>query len=155
MKSSKIETLVYNILKKFNIKLSKKKYNLLIQICKFFIVGVIATLIDFIVYYICYNKFGINPLIANIISFSVSVIYNYIASVKWVFETDKNKNKKVLFISFITFSLLGLLLSEILLFIFINLLGLNEMLSKIIATIFTMIFNFITRKLFLEKRNDK
>lgn len=153
MKKSNVEKKVDEILKKLNIKLSNDKYNLLVQIFKFFIVGVIATIIDFIIYYICYNKFEIDPLIANIISFSISVIYNYIASVKWVFATDKNKNKKVLFIEFISLSILGLLLTELLLFIFINLLSFNKMISKIIATIITMVFNFVTRKIFIENKN--
>ncbi|MBR1386545.1 MAG: GtrA family protein [Bacilli bacterium] len=153
MKKSNVEKKVDEILKKLNIKLSNDKYNLLVQIFKFFIVGVIATIIDFIIYYICYNKFEIDPLIANIISFSISVIYNYIASVKWVFATDKNKNKKVLFIEFISLSILGLLLTESLLFIFINLLSFNKMISKIIATIITMVFNFVTRKIFIENKN--
>ena len=153
MKKSNVEKKVDEILKKLNIKISKDQYNLLAQIFKFFIVGVVATIIDFIIYYICYNKINLDPLIANIISFSISVIYNYIASVKWVFDTDKNKNKKVLFIEFISLSILGLLLTELLLFIFINKLSFNEMVSKIIATIVTMVFNFITRKIFIENKN--
>ncbi len=153
MKKSNVEKKVDEILKKLNIKISKDQYNLLVQIFKFFIVGVVATIIDFIIYYICYNKINLDPLIANIISFSISVIYNYIASVKWVFDTDKNKNKKVLFIEFISLSILGLLLTELLLFIFINKLSFNEMVSKIIATIVTMVFNFITRKIFIENKN--
>ena len=153
MKKSNVEKKVDEILKKLNIKLSKDKYNLLVQIFKFFVVGVIATIIDFIIYYICYNEFEIDPLIANIISFSISVIYNYIASIKWVFDTDKNKNKTVLFIEFISLSILGLLLTELLLFIFINVLSFNKMISKIIATIITMVFNFVTRKIFIENKN--
>ena len=129
----------------------KTKSNLLVQIFKFGIVGGIATIIDLIIYYICFNYLKINPLIANIISFCIAVIYNYLASIKWVFIVDENKSKKKLFIEFMIFSILGLLLTEFLLFIFINKLSLSKMIAKIIATVVTMIFNFITRKLFLEK----
>ncbi len=131
-----------------------KNNKLLIQIFKFGIVGGIATIIDFIIYYICYNSIGLDPLIANIIAFSISVIYNFYASVKWVFDVDNEKNKKVIFVEFIVLAIVGLVISELLLYIFINKLNIHKMISKILATIIVMIFNFITRKIMLEKRSD-
>ena len=122
------------------------------QIFKFVIVGGIATSIDFIMYYIGYNFLKLNPLIANIISFSISVVYNYYASVIWVFDVDDEKNKKIIFIEFIAFAIIGLLLSEFLLFFLIKKFNVQKMLSKITSTIIVMIFNFITRKIFLEKK---
>ena len=56
-----------------------------------------------------------------------------------------------MFIEFMLFSILGFLLTELLLWIFIDILNINGMISKIIATAIVMIFNFITRKIFLEK----
>lgn len=138
----------------YNIKNSKNIYE---QVFKFGIVGVIATIIDWIVYYFLYNFCTLNPLLANLFSFSVSVVYNYIASVKWVFNIDKNKSKKRMFFEFMLFSIIGLLLTEALLFLFINMLNIGKMLSKIIATVIVMVFNFVTRKIFLENsfRNFK
>ena len=129
---------------------NEKVKNIFVQIFKFGIVGGIATIIDWIVYYVLINFVSIDPLIANVFSFSISVIYNYWASVKWVFNINNNKSKKLMFIEFIVFSLIGLLLTEILLFIFIDSLAYDEMISKIIATIIVMVFNFATRKIFLE-----
>ena len=73
------------------------------QIIKFIIVGGIATVIDYVIFFILHELLGINTIISNIISFTVSVIYNYIASVKWVFEVDESKDKKQQFIIFIVF----------------------------------------------------
>ncbi|MBP5204634.1 GtrA family protein [bacterium] len=133
------------------IRIKKSSIKLIKQIIKFVIVGGIATVIDWFVYYILYNHLNISPLIANIISFCVSVIYNYTASVKWVFAINKEKSKKRMFIEFMVFSIIGLLITEGLLWIFIDKLSLNEMLSKVISTGIVMVFNFITRKIFLEK----
>ena len=120
------------------------------QIFRFVIVGGTATIIDWGIYYILYNFLHINPLIANIMSFVVSVTYCYIASIKWVYDVDKSKNKIKIFIEFLIFSVIGLLISELLLWFGINKLGINAMLTKVIATGIVMVFNFITRKLFLE-----
>ena len=146
-----INNVINNFAKKHNIDLNKKNVKLFIQIFKFVIVGGTATVLDWILYYILYNYLKINPLIANIISFSISTVYNYWASTKWVFEVNKDKSSKRLFIEFVLFSVIGLGLTELLLWIGINLLSMNAMLIKIIATIIVMIFNFITRKIFLEK----
>jgi len=149
-KKDKVEVLINKLLKIFHIKVSEKAENLFVQIFKFVIVGGIATIIDWIIYYIVYNFLHVNPLIANIISFSISVIYNYIASVKWVFDVNKNKNKFRMLAEFLIFSIIGLLLTELLLWIGIDKLNMNAMIVKIVATAIVMVFNFITRKLFLE-----
>lgn len=124
---------------------------LLIQIFKFVIVGGIATIIDWVVYYILYNIMRINPLVANIGSFSISVVYNYIASVKWVFTVNEQKTKKRLFIEFVILSIIGLLLTEIIIYGGIKYMNIEAMVIKIIATAIVMVFNFVTRKIFLEK----
>ena len=141
---------IKKIFKFFKIKLSEKNEKLLIQIIKFIIVGGIATIIDWLIYYIAYNYLNIKPLISNIISYSISTVYNYLASVKFVFKVSKNNGKRN-FIIFIIFSLIGLGLSELLIYLFIDKLNISKMISKILSTVIVMIFNFITRKIFLEK----
>ncbi len=131
--------------------ISKVKQNkLLMQIIKFIIVGGIATVIDYVIFFILHELLGINTIISNIISFTVSVIYNYIASVKWVFEVDESKDKKQQFIIFIVFSILGLLINTGIVYLCTDIIKLYSLIGKVIATSIVMIFNFITRKIFLE-----
>lgn len=120
------------------------------KIIRFSIVGFIATIIDFVLLFIFKELLNINVIIANTLSFTISVIYNYIASIKYVFDVDKNKNGKIQFILFIIFSVLGLILNNLILYLLTSRLNIYYLLSKVIATIFVMVFNFITRKKFLE-----
>ena len=137
------------------------KNDLFQQIFKFGIVGGIATVIDLGIYALLVTVPEelaktieyipiIDPLIGNVIAFSISVIYNYKASVKWVFHVNEEKSKKKMFVEFMIFSTIGLLLTTLLLWVGINILGQNKILVKIVATAIVMVFNFITRKLFLE-----
>ena len=145
-----MEKFVRKMLKIFHIKLSKQHENLLIQIFKFAIVGGIATVIDFVFLYI-YREFCHFPvLVSNTLSFCISVIYNYIASVKWVFDVNKEKDAKKQFIIFIIFSVMGLLLNDLIMWISIDFLTIYYLFAKIIATFIVMVFNFVTRKMFLE-----
>jgi len=146
----KIEIFINKILKLLHIKMSKSGEQLFVQIFKFIIVGGIATIIDWCIYFVLYNYFKINPLLSNICSFSISVIYNYYASVKWVFNVDGQKSKKRIFLEFIIFSLIGLALTEIIIYLGVDKLKIDAMFVKIFATVLVMIFNFVTRKMFLE-----
>ena len=126
------------------------KKSLISKIFRFVVVGGIATIIDFVFLYIFKELFNFNLVLANTLAFIISVIYNYIASIKWVFDIDKNKNSKIQFLLFITFSVIGLILNNIFIYLFTDIMGIYYLISKIIATLFVMIFNFVTRKFFLE-----
>lgn len=127
--------------------------NLFSQLIKFGLVGGIAFLIDYGIMVFLTEVFKIPSLISAAISFTVSVIFNYIASVKWVFDVDKKKNSKTKeLVVFILLSIVGLGINELIMWIMDKEFGIYYMISKIVATIVVMCYNFITRKLFLEKR---
>ncbi|HHW68817.1 MAG TPA: GtrA family protein [Tenericutes bacterium] len=119
------------------------------QIIKFGIVGGIAFVIDYSLLFILTDFFKIHYLISSIISFVVSFIFNYILSIKWVFDVNKKQTYKEIAL-FIGLSLIGLLINQIVLYITTDYLKVYYMISKIIATIIVMIWNFVTRKIFIE-----
>lgn len=134
----------------FNIKADRDREHLLVQIVNFCIVGGMATLIDFAFLYIFRDIFKFGLIFSNSLSFALSVIFNYYASIKYVFDVKKDKKNSKYFALFILFSIIGLGLNNVLLWIFTNAFNIYYMISKAIATIFVMVFNFVTRKRFLE-----
>lgn len=120
------------------------------QILKFGITGVLCFLIDYGLLLFFTENLGVNFLASNIIGFSVSVIVNYFISVRFVFDAKK-KNKAYELFVFVILSCIGLGINELCVWQFSNLMSYK--LSKIIATGIVMIFNFITRKMFLEKED--
>ena len=60
------------------------------QIIKFGFVGGTAFVIDAGLLFLLTEFCGIHYLISGMISFTASVIYNYILSVKWVFDAKKD-----------------------------------------------------------------
>ena len=120
------------------------------QLFKFGIVGGIAFVIEYGLLYLLTEKIGIYYLVSSLISFSVSVIFNYIASVLWVFDVDKEKSKVRNFIYFIGLSIVGLGINELIMWGGVDKLHIYYMLVKLFATAVVMVFNFITRKMFLE-----
>ena len=139
--------------------------NLLNQIVKFGFVGVLCFVIDFGLYKLC-NFIGITYLISGFIGFTVSVIVNYLLSMKFVFERREDMSRKREFIIFVILSVIGLGINELLLFIGIDGIYFNsealrnmfsesmaETLVKLFATAVVMVYNFVTRKIFLEKKD--
>ena len=135
------------------------------QIMKFGVVGGLAFLIDYGVFVLLANKLEINYLIANIFSFTLSLIFNYLMSMKFVFERKENTDKRKEFVTFTILSVIGLGIQEIIILGCVDGLYLNNALlqekfdidiakqaGKIIATGVVMVYNFISRKIFIEGR---
>ena len=122
------------------------------QMIKFGFVGFLCFFIDWGIMVFLTEVFGINPLISSTISFTVSVSVNYILSVTFVFETDKNANKGSQFVIFVLLSIVGLGVNELCMWLGTDLLGIHYMITKVGATAVVMVYNFITRKIFLEKK---
>ena len=120
------------------------------QILKFGVVGGIAFVIDYALLYALTEFVGIHYLISSIISFSVSVIFNYILSVKWVFDVKKKQGTKE-FIIFIILSVIGLGINSLIMYLMVDTLKIHYMISKLVSTFIVMVYNFITRKIFIEK----
>lgn len=121
------------------------------QILKFGVVGGIAFVIDYGILFLLAKVIGLNELISAAISFIISLTFNYFLSIKWVFEAKKQTPKEV--IIFVLLSVVGLGINEVLIYLGTKKLGIDVMIVKLFATAIVMVYNFITRKLILEKHN--
>lgn len=135
------------------------------QILKFGIVGFFCFLIDFGITSGLYSLFGIHYLISKFLGFVVSAIVNYLLSIKFVFTQKKEMNKNKEFTGFIALSAIGLLINEIVMFVCVDVIYMNTAflqelisdewmvsISSVVATGIVMVYNFISRKIFLERK---
>ena len=128
-----------------------KLKQLIAQIIKFGIVGIIAFCIDYGIFLVLTYAFNVNYLIAGAVAFIVSTIFNYSASMRYVFQGKETQTAMQQFTIFVVLSVLGLGLNQVFLWIFVDMCHIAEWLSKLIATALVMVYNFITRKIFLEE----
>ena len=123
------------------------------QILKFGVVGIIATVIDFGVLYILSQPLGMDPVISAGISFCVSLVFNYVASMRYVFTHREDMSRSREFVIFLVLSLIGLAINEAIMAAGVALLGnsaLAVMGTKVLATAIVMVWNFVSRKKWLD-----
>ena len=136
------------------------------QFLKFGLVGIICFFIDFIIYNI-FNYLGFNYLISGLIGFVTSVIFNYILSMKFVFKHNDNMSRQKELTIFIILSVIGLIINELILYLLIDMiypkwnlisnifnLDLWKIISKLFSTGVVMVYNFISRKIFIEGKSS-
>lgn len=144
------------------------------QILKFGVVGVISFLIDYLVGLLTMNLllwamgeefFTQGSMIGSVFGFVISVIANYILSFRFVFERKEDLNRKAEFVIFVVLSLIGMGLNSLIIWVFVEPVyhswawvrsfgySLVYTGAKVIATAIVMVYNFVTRKIFLEKHD--
>lgn len=130
---------------------SKKK--LFAQFMRFGIVGVIAFFIDYGLFLLLDYVFGVNYLVASAISFIVSTVFNFAASMRYVFAGKRGQTRAQQFVIFFALSVIGLGVNQLVLWLCVAVLAWHAWVGKLVATAVVMVFNFITRKVFLEDRD--
>lgn len=123
------------------------------QIIRFGIVGVIATAIDYGLMVVLTELAGLPYLLSCTISFTTSVIVNYILSVRFVFAATTKTTKATEITIFILLSAVGLGINQAIMWFAVEQLGISYLIAKIGATVIVMVYNFISRKLFLERKS--
>ncbi len=124
--------------------------HLIQQFMKFGVVGVVAFVIDYGLMVALTELAGIDYLISATISFTVSVVFNYLASMRYVFTHKDGLSRRREFFIFVTLSVIGLGINDLLMWVGTSLFGITYLITKIAATAIVMVYNFVTRKIFLD-----
>lgn len=153
----KVWSLIENVLhfiicKLLRIKISISSWEALMQFVKFGIVGLSNTIISYITYSILVIL-GIHYLLAQIVAFIVSVLNSFFWNDKYVFkEKSRTRNSWKTFVkTFISYAGTGLILSGLLLYFWIEVLHIHELIAPIINLLITIPLNFVLNKLWAFK----
>lgn len=123
---------------------------LIAQFMKFGIVGVLAFIIDYGLMILLTEAFGVPYLASTTISFIVSVIFNYVASMRYVFKRKDDMSRRREFIIFVALSVIGLVINDVFMWLMTDQLFIDYRFSKIVVAFIVAVWNFVTRKIFLE-----
>ena len=136
-----------------------KKYKLLQEFSRYVLVGGTAFAVDITILYlfknyVFYNLSEIGVYISTALGFISGLIYNYILSLTFVFENAmaQNKGKTIdAFIAFLLIGMAGLLLTEIGMYIGIQIFVINYLVVKTLVAAVVLIWNYGMRKILIFK----
>ena len=101
-------------------------------------------------YSYCDVGLGFDPLIANIISWLLSVLWSFYWNNKFVFKKEDGEKRNIwaaLFKTYVSYGFTGLILNNILLVLWISVLHMNKMIAPIINLIINIPINFFLNKI--------
>lgn len=126
----------------------KKVIPFFLQFFKFGIVGLSNTVISYLAY-VLLTYIDVPYVLANIIGFIVSVLNSFFWNNKYVFKKNEHEKRNVwwsLCKTFLSYAGTILILSNILLIVFVELIGISKYIAPIIGLVITIPLNFLINK---------
>jgi len=120
---------------------------------RYFVVGLIATGVDWVLFSILIVVLDWNYLLAGALSFIVATFAGYVSSLRLVFRGGRHKRWVEIGLIYLA-SALGLAVHMGVLLVLAGWLGLNVFVAKVAATGATFLWNFSTRYLWIFHRDD-
>ena len=119
------------------------------QFGKFAIVGLTSLAVDYALLMFLVEACEADLFFSTTVSFIVSVIINYVLSMKYVFDHREGMSRKREFTIFAILSAVGLGLNDLYMFVGVTMLNIGYQAMKLISTFLVTWYNFFSRKKFL------
>lgn len=116
------------------------------------IIGSFTSFIDFCVFTVLSNYVGIYYLVSNCISVLVGITTSFLLNRAYNFKVKDHTKRR--FVSFLSVGLCGLVLSNLILYIGIDLLNLNDIIVKLASIVLVVGFQFILNKFVTFRVNE-
>ena len=123
------------------------------QFLKFGVVGAVAFAIDYGILMLLSQVVGWDPLPSSVVSFVVSLLFNYVASMHFVFERRDDLSRRRELVIFVALSVIGLGINSAVIWAGTAALGDGAVAvtaTKLVATVVVAVWNFVSRKRWLE-----
>lgn len=125
-----------------------KKYK---EIILYIVFGVFTTVVNILIFNLCRNGAGLSIAIANGIAWFWAVFFAYITNRKWVFESNGNSVLKEVFYFYLA-RVATLVIETIILYVFIDMIGMGDLVSKVFSNIVVIVLNYVFSKLFVFRK---
>lgn len=127
--------------------------NAYIQFFRYLFVGAVATVADWGLLWFLGGVLGCGLYFSTAVAFAAGTVVNFIFSECFAFKGARRmENRKLAFLIFAATCFIGLLLTELIMFIIADRLNVHYMISKIIATVIVFMWNFLSKKLIIYRK---
>ncbi|MFU0831815.1 MAG: GtrA domain-containing protein [Oscillospiraceae bacterium] len=120
----------------------------------YLVFGVLTTVINLVVFEICYNHLSWSWQVANALAWILAVTFAFITNKVWVFRSKSLRKDVVLreLVSFFAARLFSLGVDYLCMWIFIDILLWSGLLAKIADNVIVVVINYIFSKLLIFRK---
>lgn len=118
--------------------------------------GVLTTIVDFMAYLLL-THFSVNYMAANVISWIFAVAFAFVTNKLFVFKSKSTDSETLIdeVSGFVSARLFSLVFSLVFIYVCVTLLGINDIIAKLLASVFVVIINYVLSKLYIFKSDNK
>lgn len=117
------------------------------QFLRYFFVGGSAAVVDLLSFTVLVTYFGMHYILAAFFAYMLGLAWNHILCIFWVFESKHQRLKEILMVLLIAIG--GLLWTWLILYVLIDLLRIDPVISKMISQLLVLFWNFTLRKFYV------
>lgn len=155
----KLKRLIKRFFKVFHVELADKTAESLVQFIKFGMIGVTNTVISYVLNVLV--LLALKPLnvswdfiAGNMVAFILSVLWSFYWNNRFVFTVQEGQHRSIwraLLKTYIAYGFTGIILNNILSWLWINLFGISKFIAPLINLIISVPVNFIINKMWAFK----
>ena len=111
--------------------------------------GVLTTVVNYVVYLPCYNVLGLSGSVSNAIAWAAAVAFAYVTNKPFVFQSSDWTAKTVVpeLTKFVGTRLGSGGLETLILFVFVDMIGGNGNVWKLLTSVIVVVLNYLGSKL--------
>ena len=135
----------------------KKLYNQYKDIIPYGVFGVLTTVVNIVSYWLAAHPLGLSVMASTVIAWFLSVLFAYVTNRKWVFHSEAEGFEAIVkeMVSFFGCRLATGFVDLACMFVFVDVLHLDDVVIKVIANVIVIVLNYVASKLVIFKHGDK
>ena len=132
------------------LSLIEKYYDIL----SYLFIGVLTTVVNYIIYLPCYNLLGLSATVSNMIAWVVAVAFAYLTNKPFVFRSHDWSAKTVVpeLTKFVGSRIASGALETVIIFVTVDCLLWNGNVMKLVTSVLVVILNYVASKLLVFRK---
>ena len=124
------------------------------ELVAYLFAGVATTVVNYVVYFIATRWFGMGVMPGTWAAWVLAVAFGYAVNKAFVFKTHCESMAALMkeAVSFFTMRLVSLGAETVIMFVAVEVLGLNDLVMKLLTNFIVIVLNYVFSKLFIFKK---
>ncbi len=118
--------------------------------------GVCTTAVNVVVYWLCAHPMHLGTMLSTVLAWVLSVLFAYVTNRKWVFHSEAQGRREIgrEIASFFGCRLATGIVDWLCMFLFVEVLGLNDLFIKLAANVIVIVLNYVASKLLIFRKRS-